>query len=76
MSLDIDYDQTASAVRNGVVVPHGSFLGNSLGQEIAAFLELFEVTFVSRGQLILGKKDPIGRSLPVLGSDFRVVRID
>ncbi len=76
VGLDVDYDQPASAVRDGVVVTHGSFLGDSLGQQIATGLQVFEVRFVSRGQLVLGKKDSVGRSLPVLGADFRVVRVD
>ena len=70
MGLNVDYDQPASAVRDGVVVTHGSFLGDSLSQQIATGLQVFEVRFVSRGQLVLGKKDSVGRSLPVLGPTF------
>jgi hypothetical protein len=76
VGLDVDYDQPASAVRDGVVVTHGSFLGHPLGQQIATFLELPEVRFVSGGQLILPQKDSIGRRLPVFGSDLRGVWID
>ena len=76
VGLDVDYDQPASAVRDGVVVTHGSSLGDSLGQQIATGLQVFKVRFVSRGQLVLGKKDSVGRSLPVLGTDFRVVGVD
>ena len=75
-SLNADDDQPASAVRDGVVVTHGSFLGDSLSQQIATGLQVLENAFVSRGQLILGKKDSVGRSLPVLGADFGVVRVN
>ena len=61
---------SASAVRDGVVVTHGSFLGDSLSQQIATGLQVFEVRFVSRIQLVLGRKIPLAAVCQFLGPTF------
>ena len=53
------------------MVPFSVTLSANRSQQVFRSLK----SFVSRGQLVLGKKDSVGRSLPVLGADFQVVRV-
>ena len=59
MSLHINYNQPASTVRNGKMMPHRTLLRYSLSKQVTTFLEFSEICRISGCQLIPARKIPL-----------------